>query len=53
MKKSFLLPFVVLGLILGCAGRGPHVRWAPDLSAGLDQANASDKPVIIEFTSPT
>ena len=53
MKKAFLLSAVIVSLILGCAGRGPHIRWASDLDAGLDKAGSSGQPIIIEFSSPT
>ena len=53
MKKSLLISFVFCCFILACTGRGPHIQWAPSLDKGLVEAKASNRNVVIDFTSPT
>ncbi|MFQ6092834.1 MAG: hypothetical protein ACE5OR_09155 [bacterium] len=53
MKRFLLFSTVVCGLLFGCAARRAHIQWAPSLSQGLTEAKASNRPIVLDFYSPT
>ncbi|UCE19792.1 MAG: hypothetical protein JSV84_05480 [Gemmatimonadota bacterium] len=53
MKKTLFLSLLVAGLMFGCAARKPHIQWESNLDKGLAEAKASNRNVVIDFTSPT
>jgi len=53
MKKSLLLILTMSVVVMACAGRMAHIQWTSSLDDGLDEAKASNRPVVIDFTNPT